>query len=207
MGRFNRLALFIGVLGWALVSCRGKEGPQGPQGPAGQDRTYREQGYVSINAKGVDANTNQPFELQVRYTYTDLYDLSGVAFPITTDSAQYFINRIGGPTLPGYVYLSFYWKPGSNGEVSTNTQGWVCQRSGDTLKSYEFTYAPYSGDTAYLRNVNVQGNTISGQLVYIKRSKTPADTVRADFSSEFIKVQSYQRLAMPSAGQPTQKSE
>lgn len=208
MRTLSHLAI-SGVLLGALLSCRGKEGPQGPQGPAGQDRTYREQGYISATAKGIDANTSQPFKLQARYTYIPTYYIAGAILnPVTADSTEYIIAREGGPNLPGYISLTL--SQGSNGRKYVQfLDGRIYERQGDTIKGYYLFYPSYpSGtDTAYLLSANIQGNTIAGELVYVKHSKTPADTVRLEFSSELVRLESYQRLAASGANHAVQKSE
>ncbi len=88
---------------------------------------------------------------------------------------------------------------------STNTT-WVTYLDGDILDidissssasryrlSYDY-YSPFSQDTAYVTSLTLRGDTlVSGQLVYVKRSKTPADTAKVEFSSRLYQIIPYQR--------------
>jgi hypothetical protein len=81
---------------------------------------------------------------------------------------------------------------------STNTT-WVTNLGGDLLdissnsaSRYNLNY--YSQDTAYVTSLTLRGDTlVSGQLIYVKRSKTPADTAKVEFSSRIYRLIPYQR--------------
>lgn len=81
---------------------------------------------------------------------------------------------------------------------STNTT-WVTNLDGDLLdisnssaSRYNLDY--YSQDTAYVTSLTLRGDTlVSGQLIYVKRSKTPADTATVEFSSRIYRLIPYQR--------------
>jgi hypothetical protein len=83
---------------------------------------------------------------------------------------------------------------------STNTT-WVTNLGGDLLdissnsaSRYNLYYSSFSQDTAYVTSLTLRGDTlVSGQLVYVKRSKTPADTATVEFSSRIYRIIPYQR--------------
>jgi len=85
---------------------------------------------------------------------------------------------------------------------STNTT-WVTYLYGDLLDissspasryRLNYFYSPFSQDTAYVTSLTLRGDTlVSGQLVYVKGSKTPADTAKVEFSSRLYQLIPYQR--------------
>ncbi len=84
---------------------------------------------------------------------------------------------------------------------STNTT-WVTNLGGDLLdissssaSRYNLSYySSFSQDTAYVTSLTLRGDTlVSGQLIYVKRSKTPADTAMVEFSSRIYRLIPYQR--------------
>jgi hypothetical protein len=85
---------------------------------------------------------------------------------------------------------------------STNTT-WVTNLYGDLLDissssasryRLNYYYSPFSQDTAYVTSLTLTGDTlVRGQLVYVKRRKTPADTAKIEFSSRLYQLIPYQR--------------
>jgi hypothetical protein len=84
---------------------------------------------------------------------------------------------------------------------STNTT-WVTGLYGDLLdissnsvSRYRLSYSySFSQDTAYVTSLTLTGDTlVRGQLVYVKRSKTPADTATVEFFSRVYRLVPYQR--------------
>jgi hypothetical protein len=87
---------------------------------------------------------------------------------------------------------------------STNTT-WVTNLYGDLLDidissssasryRLNYFYSPFSQDTAYVTSLTLTGDTlVRGQLVYVKHSKTPADTATVEFFSRVYRLVPYQR--------------
>jgi len=192
-----RIWALLAVLGASLLwSCRGKEGPQGPPG---RDLTRSQEGYIRGTVKGRDTTRNRDFQLSFNYTYLPTWTLPGTWTPQPNypDTIEISIFREG--ERGGYMSINLGHKK------STNTT-WVTYLDGEILDidissssasrywlSYDY-YSPFSQDTAYVTSLTLTGdNLVRGQLVYVKRSKTPADTAKVEFSSQLYRIIPYQR--------------
>jgi len=193
-----RIWALLAVLGASLLwSCRGKEGPQGPPG---RDLTRSQEGYIRGTVKGRDTTRNQNFQLSFNYTY--IYTFFPIPGTLTLqsnnlDTIQISISREG--ERGGYMSIELRHKK------STNTT-WVTYLDSEILDidissssasryglNYDY-YSPFSQDTAYVTSLTLRGDTlVSGQLIYVKRSKTPADTAKVEFSSRLYRFIPYQR--------------
>jgi hypothetical protein len=86
-------------------------------------------------------------------------------------------------------------KKSTNTTWVTNLSGDLLEISSDSASRYRLNYySSSSQDTAYVTSLTLRGDTlVSGQLVYVKRSKTPADTATVEFSSRIYRLIPYQR--------------
>jgi hypothetical protein len=192
-------AMLAGLGAFLLWSCRGKEGPQGPQGPqgpSGQNLTRTQQGYIRGTVKGRDQSTNQPFNLSFDYTYVPIWygNIPGTwsIMQGTQDTLEIFLAREGEKS--GQIDLSLLWNRRNNSTVVTSIGADIAAVSNNALNKYNFYYGFGSPDTAYATNIQVTGDSvITGRLTYIRRSKTPPDTLSAEFSSRIFRAISYQR--------------
>ena len=77
----------------------------------------------------------------------------------------------------------------------TDLYGDLLNISSDSVSRYRLGYSYFfSQDTAYVTSLTLRGDTlVRGQLVYVKRSKTPADTATVEFSSRVYRLVPYQR--------------
>ena len=189
-----RIWALLAVLGASLLwSCRGKEGPQGPPG---RDLTRSQEGYIRGTVKGRDPTRNQNFQLSFNYTYVPMESSIPGTWepePNIPNAIQISLSREG--EKGGYMEIGLgHWK-------TTNTT-WVTYLRGDLLEissssasSYSLDYSEGSfPDTAYVTSLTLRGDTlVSGELIYVKRSKTPADTAKVEFSSRLYRFIPYQR--------------
>jgi hypothetical protein len=189
-----RIWALLAVLGASLLwSCRGKEGPQGPPG---RDLTRSQEGYIRGTVKGRDITRNQNFQLSFNYTYVPTW----ISIPGTWEPQSNDLNTIE-------ISISREGERGGSMDIelehnkSTNTT-WVTYLDGDLLdissnsaSRYNLSYYPsFSQDTAYVTSLTLRGDTlVSGELIYVKRSKTPPDTAKVEFSSRLYRVIPYQR--------------
>ncbi len=192
-----RIWALLAVLGASLLwNCRGKEGPAGPQGPAGQNLTRSQEGYIRGTAKGRDITRNQDFQLSFNYTYVPTWiSIPGTWTPQSNDldTIQISLSREG--ERGGYMNIVLEHKKSTNTTWVTNLGGDLLDISSNSASRYNLRYySSFSQDTAYVTSLTLRGDTlVSGQLVYVKRSKTPADTATVEFSSRIYRLIPYQR--------------
>jgi hypothetical protein len=195
-----RMGALLAVLGALLLwNCRGKEGPQGPpgpQGPAGQNLTRSQEGYIRGTVKGRDTTRNQDFQLSFNYTYVPTWiSIPGTWTPRSNDldTIQISLSREGEGG--GYMSIELEHKKSTNTTWVTNLYGDLLDISSSSASRYRLNYySSFSQDTAYVTSLTLRGDTlVSGQLVYVKRSKTPADTATVEFSSRIYRLILYQR--------------
>ena len=86
-------------------------------------------------------------------------------------------------------------KKSTNTTWVTGLYGDLLNISSDSVSRYRLNYSySFSQDTAYVTSLTLTGDTlVRGQLVYVKRSKTPADTATVEFSSRIYRLVPYQR--------------
>jgi hypothetical protein len=184
----------LAVLGASLLwSCRGKEGPQGPPG---RDLTRLQEGYIRGTVKGRDIIRNQDFQLSFNYTYVSIWSpIPGIWTPLSNglDTIEISISREG--ERGGYMEIGLEHKKSTNTTWVTNLRGDLLDISSNSASRYNLSYyASSSQDTAYVTSLILRGDTlVSGQLIYVKRSKTPADTAKVEFSSRLYRIIPYQR--------------
>ena len=184
----------LAVLGASLLwNCRGKEGPQGPPG---RDLTRSQEGYIRGTVKGRDTTRNQDFRLSFNYTYVSTWiSISGTLTPQSNnlDTIEISISREG--ERGGYMSIELRHKKSTNTTWVTELYGDLLDISSSPASRYRLNYySPFSQDTAYVTSLTLTGdNLVRGQLVYVKRSKTPADTAKAEFSSQLYQIIPYQR--------------
>ncbi len=193
-----RIWALLAVLGASLLwNCRGKEGPQGPAGPpgpAGQNLTRSEEGYIRGTVKGRDTTRNQDFQLSFNYTYVStFFPIPGIWTPQSPDTIEISISREG--ERGGSMGIVLEHKKSTNTTWVTNLYGDLLDISSSSASRYNLSYySSFSQDTAYVTSLTLTGDTlVRGQLVYVKRSKTPADTARVEFLSRIYRLVSYQR--------------
>jgi hypothetical protein len=86
------------------------------------------------------------------------------------------------------------YKKSTNTTWVTNLYGDLLDISSNSASRYRLNYYSSSQDTAYVTSLTLRGDTlVSGQLIYVKRSKTPADTATVEFSSRIYRLVPYQR--------------
>jgi hypothetical protein len=111
------------------------------------------------------------------------------------DTIQISLSREG--ERGGYMEIALKHKKSTNTAWVTNLYGDLLDIniSSSSASRYRLNY--YSSppqDTAYVTSLTLRGDTlVSGQLVYVKRRKTPADTARVEFSSRIYRLIPYQR--------------
>jgi hypothetical protein len=85
-------------------------------------------------------------------------------------------------------------KKSTNTTWVTNLYGDLLDISSNSASRYNLYYSSFSQDTAYVTSLTLTGDTlVRGQLVYVKRRKTPADTAKVEFSSRVYRIILYQR--------------
>jgi hypothetical protein len=86
-------------------------------------------------------------------------------------------------------------KKSTNTTWVTNLYGDLLDISSNSASRYRLSYySSFSQDTAYATSLTLTGDTlVRGQLIYVKRSKTPADTATVEFSSRIYRLVPYQR--------------
>ena len=190
-----RIWALLAVLGASLLwSCRGKEGPQGPPG---QNLARSQEGYIRGTVKGRDTTRNQDFQLSFNYTYVSTWiSMSGTLTPQSNnlDTIEISIFREG--ERGGYMSIELRHKKSTNTTWVTELYGDLLDISSSPASRYRLNYySPFSQDTAYVTSLTLtEDNTlVRGQLVYVKRSKTPADTAKVEFSSRLYQFILYQR--------------
>jgi len=189
-----RIWALLAVLGASLLwNCRGKEGPQGPPG---RDLTRSQEGYIRGTVKGRDTTRNQDFRLSFNYTYVSTWiSMSGTLTPQSNnlDTIEISIFREG--ERGGYMSIELRHKKSTNTTWVTELYGDLLDISSSPASRYRLNYySPFSQDTAYVTSLTLTGdNLVRGQLVYVKRSKTPADTAKVEFSSQLYQIIPYQR--------------
>jgi hypothetical protein len=188
------IGALLAVLGASLLwSCRGKEGPQGPPG---RDLIRSQEGYIRGTVKGRDPTRNQNFQLSFNYTYVPMESSIPGAWepePNAPNAIQIFLSREG--EKGGYMDIGLgHWKT-TNTTWVTYLRGEILEISGSSASSYRLDYSEDSfPDTAYVTSLTLRGDTlVSGQLIYVKRSKTPPDTAKVEFSSRLYRFIPYQR--------------
>jgi hypothetical protein len=188
------IGALLAVLGASLLwSCRGKEGPQGPPG---RDLIRLQEGYIRGTVKGRDPTRNQNFQLSFNYTYVPTWiSIPGIWEPEPNfpNAIQIFLSREG--EKGGYMEIELgHWKT-TNTTWITSLRGDLLEISGSSASSYSLDYSRNSfPDTAYVTSLTLRGDSlVSGQLIYVKRSKTPPDTAKVEFSSRLYRVIPYQR--------------
>jgi hypothetical protein len=190
-----RIWALLAVLGASLLwSCRGKEGPQGPPG---RDLTRSQEGYIRGTVKGRDTTRNQDFQLSFNYTYAPTSTpISGALKPQSNDLDTIEISIFREGERGGYMSIELRHKKSTNTTWVTNLYGDLLDISSSPASRYRLNYySPFSQDTAYVTSLTLtEDNTlVRGQLVYVKRSKTPADTAKVEFSSRLYQFILYQR--------------
>ena len=190
-----RIWALLAVLGASLLwNCRGKEGPQGP---AGQNLTRSQEGYIRGTVKGRDTTRNQDFQLSFNYTYAPTsIPISGALTPQSNDLDTIEISIFREGERGGYMSIELRHKKSTNTTWVTNLYGDLLDISSSPASRYRLNYySPFSQDTAYVTSLTLtEDNTlVRGQLVYVKRSKTPADTAKVEFSSRLYQFILYQR--------------
>jgi len=185
----------LAVLGASLLwSCRGKEGPQGPPG---QNLTRSQEGYIRGTVKGRDTTRNQDFQLSFNYTYVSTWiSTSGTLTPQSNDLDTIEISIFREGERGGYMSIELRHKKSTNTTWVTNLYGDLLDISSSPASRYRLNYySPFSQDTAYVTSLTLtEDNTlVRGQLVYVKRSKTPADTATVEFFSRVYRLVPYQR--------------
>jgi hypothetical protein len=95
----------------------------------------------------------------------------------------------------GYMSIELGHKKSTNTTWVTELYGDLLDISSSPASRYRLNYySPFSQDTAYVTSLTLTGdNLVRGQLVYVKRSKTPADTAKVEFSSQLYQIIPYQR--------------
>jgi hypothetical protein len=187
------IGALLAVLGASLLwSCRGKEGPQGPPG---RDLTRLQEGYIRGTVKGRDTTRNQNFQLSFNYTYVPtFFPIPGTWTPHSNDLDTIEISILREGERGGYMSIELRHKKSTNTTWVTNLYGDLLDISSSPASRYQLNYYPPSQDTAYVTSLNLRGDTlVSGQLVYVKRRKTPADTAKVEFSSRVYHIILYQR--------------
>jgi hypothetical protein len=86
-------------------------------------------------------------------------------------------------------------KKSANTTRVINLYGDLLDISSSSASRYRLNYYSFfPQDTAYVTSLTLTGdNLVRGQLVYVKRSKTPADTAMVEFSSRIYRLVPYQR--------------
>jgi hypothetical protein len=194
------IGALLAVLGALLLwSCRGKEGPQGPpgpQGPAGQNLTRSQEGYIRGTVKGRDTTRNQDFQLSFNYTYVSIFfPIPGTWMPQSNDLDTIEVSILREGERGGSMSIELRHKKSTNTTWVTNLYGDLLDISSNSASRYRLNYySSSSQDTAYVTSLTLTGDTlVSGRLVYVKRSKTPADTATVEFSSRIYRLVPYQR--------------
>jgi hypothetical protein len=187
------IGALLAVLGASLLwSCRGKEGPQGPPG---RDLTRSQEGYIRGTVKGRDTTRNQDFQLSFNYTYVPTWTLPGTWTPQSNDLDTIEISIFREGERGGYTSIELRHKKSTNTTWISSLEGTLLDISSNSASRYNLNY--YSSlppDTAYVTSLTLRGDTlVSGQLVYVKRRKTPADTAKIEFSSRLYRIIPYQR--------------
>jgi hypothetical protein len=190
------IGALLAVLGASLLwSCRGKEGPQGPPG---RDLIRSQEGYIRGTVKGRDPTRNQNFQLSFNYTYVPTWiSIPGTWEPEPNDpnAIQIFLSRQG--EKGGYMEIGLGHRKTTNTTWVAYLRGEILEISGSSASSYSLYYSEDSSqdeDIAYVTSLTLRGDTlVSGQLIYVKRSKTPPDTAKVEFSSRLYRFIPYQR--------------
>ena len=188
-----RIWALLAVLGASLLwSCRGKEGPQGPPG---QNLARSQEGYIRGTVKGRDTTRNQDFQLSFNYTYVSTWiSTSGTLTPQSNDLDTIEISIFREGERGGYMSIELRHKKSTNTTWVTNLYGDLLDISSSPASRYRLNYySPSSQDTAYVTSLTLRDTLVRGQLVYVKRSKTPADTATVEFSSRIYRIIPYQR--------------
>jgi hypothetical protein len=190
------IVALLAVLGASLLwSCRGKEGPQGPPG---RDLIRLQEGYIRGTVKGRDPTRNQNFQLSFNYTYVPPWiSIPGTWEPNPNDPNAIRISLSREGEKGGYMEIGLgHWKT-TNTTWVTYLRGELLEISGSSASSYSLYYSEDSSqdeDIAYVTSLTLRGDTlVSGQLIYVKRSKTPPDTAKVEFSSRLYRFIPYQR--------------
>jgi hypothetical protein len=182
------LAVLGALLPW---SCRGKEGPQGPPG---RDLTRLQEGYIRGTVKGRDTTRNQDFQLNFNYTYVSTWTLPGTWMPQSNNPDTIEISIFREGEMGGYMSIELEHKKSTNTTRISSLEGTLLEISSSSASRYRLNYYPPSQDTAYVTSLTLRGDSlVSGQLVYVKRRKTPADTAKVEFSSRIYRIIPYQR--------------
>jgi len=157
-----------------------------------------QEGYIRGTVKGRDTTRNQDFQLSFNYTYVPTWiSIPGTWTPQSNDldTIQISISREG--ERGGYIEIALKHKKSTNTAWVTNLYGDLLDIniSSSSASRYRLNYySSSSQDTAYVTSLTLRGDTlVSGQLVYGKRSKTPADTATVEFSSRIYRLILYQR--------------
>lgn len=97
--------------------------------------------------------------------------------------------------MGGYMSIQLGHRRSTNTTQISSLDGTLLDISSSSVSRYNLNYySSFSQDTAYVTSLTLRGDTlVSGQLVYVKRSKTPADTAKVEFSSRIYRLIPYQR--------------
>jgi hypothetical protein len=156
-----------------------------------------QEGYIRGTVKGRDPTRNQNFQLSFNYTYVPPWiSIPGRWEPNPNDPNAIRISLSREGEKGGYMQIELGHRKTTNTTWVTYLSGELLEISGSSASAYWLSYdPPYEAeDTAYVTSLTLRGDTlVSGQLIYVKRSKTPPDTAKVEFSSRLYRFIPYQR--------------